>query len=211
MPELEQKTFQKRLIAYKIRISDIIDESFTKDELSAGYIKLNKVYISRVNVIATIVYKAEDLNYANAVIDDGTGRISLRSFENNETFSKIDVGEVVLVIGKIREFNNEKYIAPEILKKIIDFGWVNVRKMELKNPVVNDAPKNEGKVIEEITTVDLNEKIYLLIKELDNGDGADVDEIIKSANDSGAENIVNKLLESGDIFEIKPGKLKILE
>ena len=26
-----------------------------------------------------------------------------------------------------------------------------------------------------------------------------------------AESIINKLLENGDIFEIKPGKLKVLE
>ena len=109
MPELEQKSFQRQ-VAYKIRISDILNGSFIKDEISAGYIKLNDANVSRVNIIATVVYKAEQPSTSNALIDDGTGKILLRSFENSRIFSKADVGDAVLLIGKIREFNNERYI-----------------------------------------------------------------------------------------------------
>src|SRR3989338_595545 len=136
MPELEEKTFQKRQVAYKAKILDIASCNFTKDELSAGYIKLRGVNVSRVNIIATVVYKYEQtLGYNIAVIDDGTGRIPLRIFDNNSTFSKMDIGDAILVIGKIREFNNEKYVVPEILKKINSVGWINVRKLELENHI----------------------------------------------------------------------------
>ena len=97
--------------------------------------------VSRVNIIAAMIYKSEDFNYSSAVIDDGTGRIQLRSFENNAYFSKIDVGDIVLIIGKIREFNNEKYIVPEILKRINNAKWVDVRRLELKN---SDLIMNNG-------------------------------------------------------------------
>lgn len=214
MQELQQKTFQKRQIAYKIKISDILNGSFIRDEFSAGYIKLNDTNISRINVIATVVYKAEHASsYSSAVIDDGTGKILLRSFEKVDIFLKVDVGDIVLMIGKIREFNNEKYIIPEILKKINNVGWLNVRKLELlrnKN-IVNDNIKNaEAGLTEEVNT-NINEEIYSIIRKLDKGDGISIDDVIKSCNHSEAESIINKLLESGDIFEIKPGRLKVLE
>ena len=50
-----------------------------------------------------------------------------------------------------------------------------------------------------------------MIKKLDEGDGVLIDDVIKSSKIGDAEEIINRLLENGDIFEIKPGKLKILE
>lgn len=205
MPESEQKPFQKRQVAFKVKISDILSKNFTKDEFSAGYIRLNEVNVSRVNIIATIVYKSEDLSYASAVIDDGTGRILLRTFGNEKFFSNIGVGDIVLVIGRIREFNNEKYILPEILKKV-NIRWLNARKLELGKKVMKNSNNN---IIGEEKIFD--EEVYLLIKKLDNGDGVSIDDVIKSSNNSDVEKILNKLLANGDIFEIKPGKIKVLE
>ena len=213
MPELEQKTFQNRYISYKVFISNILNANFVKDDISAGYIKLNEINVSRVNIIATIVYKYEDLSYASAVIDDGTGKISLRSFENKNAFSMVDIGDVILAIGKIREFNGEKYILPEILKKINNAEWINVRKLELKNMgiLIEDTIQNKNNDSASDNLAGTSEEIYSLIKKLDCGEGISTDEVIKVSNNAEAESIINKLLEHGDIFEIKPGKLKVLE
>ena len=210
MPELE-KTFQKRQIAYKARVSDILNCSFSKDELSAGYIKLNGLNVSRVNVIANIVYKSgDDQNYNSALIDDGTGKILLRTFENTNLFAKADVGDVVLVIGKIREYNNERYILPEIVRKLEKFEWMNLRKIELKDNVIEQAKEPVNEAVEE-SAKNIGEEIYLLIKKLDDGDGAAIEDVIKESNNPDAEKIISRLLENGDVFEIKPGKLKVLE
>ena len=131
----EPKSFPKRLVAYKVRISDILNSILTRDEFFAGYVKINNLNVFRVNIIATVVYKFDDSLRASLVIDDGTGRIALRSFENTSFFSKVDIGDFVLAIGKVREFNNEKYIMLEILRKINNVEWINVRKLELKHMV----------------------------------------------------------------------------
>ncbi len=210
MPELQQKTLQRQ-IAYKVKISDVLNGSFTKDEIFSGYIKINDANVSRVNIIATVVYKSEGQSYASAIIDDGTGRISLRSFENRNKFSNIDVGDVVLMIGKIRDFNNEKYVIPEILKKV-SLEWLSVRKTELKHSnMIEDKAKIENKNLIEEVAININEEIYLLIKKLDNGDGVAIEDVVKNSNNNKVEQIIKKLLESGDIFEIKPGKIKLLE
>ena len=214
MPITEQKSFQRQ-VAYKVNISDLLNGVITKDDVSAGFVKINGLNVSRANIIATVVYKSDDSSYASALIDDGTGKISLRSFENNGIFSKIDVGDAVLVIGKIREFNNEKYIIPEILKKINDVEWMNLRKLELKsNKMVGSdlkILKAGNNVLTEENNFGINEEIFSLIRKLDNGDGVSVEDVIKNSKNDKAESIINKLLENGDIFEIKPGKLKVLE
>lgn len=172
--------------------------------------KLADFNVSRVNLIATLISKSEQLQYSNAVIDDASGKILLRSFDVN-AFSKFDVGGAVLVIGKIREFNGERYIMPEILKKIDDAGWIIARRLELDRApmIINERIENEGAAAQ----VEGNpaEIIYLLIKKLDDGNGASVDDIIKNSDSDNAESIINRMLENGDIFEVKPGKLKVLE
>ena len=130
---------------------------------------------------------------------------------NEYLFSKVDVGDSILVIGKAREFNNEMYVMPEIIKKI-DLGWLNVRKFELTNSVFEKRQqgKKESSPAEEITE-NFIESVYSIIKELDTGDGVSIEEVLKSSKTSHAEDIVKKLLANGDIFEIKPGRLKVLE
>jgi len=208
MPELEQKAFQKRQVAYKIRISDILNGNLEKEEFS-GNIRLSNTNISRVNIIATVIYKSEEVNYASSVVDDGTGGIQLRSFGNNTYFSKVDVGDAVLVIGKIREFNGEKYIMPEIFKKINDSRWADVRRLELKDTIAIGGSAN---LIDKNPVADMkNADVFSLIKKLDNGDGASFEEIIKGYGSADAEKMLNTLLENGDVFEIRPGRIKVLE
>lgn len=199
MPELQQNQFQKRQIAYKVRISDILS------------ISLDNTNISRVNIIATVVFKSEHGNVPSIIIDDGTGKILLRNFENTGIFSKVDVGDFVLAIGKAREFNGEKYILAEILRKIYNAEWVNVRKLELKNLIYNiQNAKPENTAVEE-TISNKHDEVYSLIRNLDSGEGVLVDEVIRKSSNDKTEKIISSLLESGDIFEISPGKLKVLE
>lgn len=210
MPELQQSTFQKRNVAYKARISDILNGSFIKDDVSAGYVRLGNLNVFRVNLIANFVYKSEQPNSANALIDDGTGRISLRAFENKNIFSKAEIGDFVMVIGRVREFGSERYIIPEIVKRLDDAAWANVRNSELKNIKFEEArPAIQVPAGEALN--DMNEDVYSLIKSLDNGDGADFDAVVKNSKKENAEQAINKLLENGDIFEVKPGRLKVLE
>jgi hypothetical protein len=135
-----------------------------------------------------------------------------------------------LVVGRPREYMDEKYIVAEIMKKIENPGWVEVRKLELGQSKVLDQDNNcevnitqekeikedvkEQVKVEEIDggdADDINAKIFNLIKEVDQGNGADTQEVITKSNIEEAEKIITGLLEQGEVFEIKPGKLKVLE
>jgi len=203
----------KRQIAYKVRISEIVNGNYVKKDgwLPNVIVTNSGKELSRVNVIGTVVSEpSEEINYMSLVIDDGSGKISLKSFENPEIFKGISIGDVVLVIGRPREFNNEKYILPEILKKIKNNKWIEVRRLELENvlpqqevveDVIEETPKKESS----------HQRIYNLIKELDDGKGADHDLVLKKASCPDGEEIIMNLLKEGEIFEVSPGKLKVLE
>ena len=212
---------QKRQVAYKVKINDILKGEYIKEEgeWSPNYITLGDKKISRANIMAVVVSKQnlENTNYQNIIIDDGSGRISIRSFDENNNFNNIEVGDIAHVIGRPRQYLNEKYIVSEILKKIENQLWVEIRKLELngKKTTEENVDNNQSEVkkeeIKEEVEEDINTKIFNLIKEADSGEGADTQDIIKRSNIEKAEDIITKLLEQGEVFEIKPGKLKVLE
>ena len=208
----EQQAVQKRQVAYKVRVKDILDGAYVKEEgWKPNYIKVGENKVSRVNLIGAIVLKIDG---SNIVLDDGSGKIPLRVFENNVFFENADIGDAVLVIGKPREFGSEKYVIPEILRKVEDTAWIGVRKNELKlkkTPNMNHEKEEKlEETVEEIKE-DPHEKVFNLIKEMDKGEGVDTEEIINSVKDIDVEKIISKLLENGEIFEVKHGKLKVLE
>ena len=210
MPEIEK--FQKRQIAYKIRIKDILSSKYIKTEgFDPNYLEVNSQQISRMNIVGVVVQKSELNNYKTLAIDDGTGKISARVFESNPSVGQIDVGDIVIVIGRPREFSSEKYILIEIIKKI-DPSWAKVRKLELeKNTKKSGNPANDTSSAEDVV-VDLSpaNRIFKLIKELDQGSGVSIEEL-SSENIKDVDKLIGMLLKEGDIFEIRPGKLKVLE
>ncbi len=193
----------KRQIAYKVRINDILNGDYIKQEgWKPSYIKTNFGKISRVNILATLVSKSEDNSF---IVDDGSNKINVRSFEEID-LSPFNIGDIIMVIGKAREWNSQRYIVPEIIKKINNKKWVTVRKLEL------GKPKEYKKDIETKEEASENpyDKILNLIKELDSGEGANHQDICEKSKVRNCEDIIKTLLEQGEIFEIRPGKIKIL-
>lgn len=215
----EDISIPKRNVAYKVMVKDIIKGNYIKvDGWNPNYLVLeNGKQISRINIIGTIIDEpfSNNLEYQSMVIDDGSGNIDIRTFDNKDILNDFGVGDSILVIGRPREFGNEKYILPEIIKKIDDKDWVELRKLELEKNNTLQNPKEDPNKIdiydlkEEIITEDNN--IFALIKKLDNGEGADLNEVVEKSNNQYCEKIINNMIKQGGLFEIKPGKIKILE
>ena len=192
----------------------MLDSDYIKREgFEPNYLKINGLEISRVNVIGVVVQKLDTDNHKNILIDDGTGEISARIFEDNALLDKINVSDIVIIIGRPREFSAEKYILIESIKKI-DSKWAEVRKLELKRdvskaPVVGIPAAEDNTGNKEIVDLSPSNEIVNLIKELDKGEGVSIEEIYSKNKD--ADKLVNMLLKEGDVFEVKPGKLKVLE
>ena len=131
MPETK---FQKRQIAYKTRISEIISGTYIKEEgWTPNYIKTpDGRQLSRINILGTVLAVEEDVNFQSATIDDGSGKITIRTFEKTGLLNNLDIGDIVLVIGRPREYSSERYILIEIIRKIKNPAWLKLRSIELK-------------------------------------------------------------------------------
>lgn len=220
---------QKRQTAYKVMISDITQGKYIKED---GW---NPSYIitpygknvSRINVLGIVIsnFVEESTGYRTAVIDDGTEHISIRYFYENPMPEELKVGSLLLVIGRPKEYGEEKYILAEIIKKIDNKAWIAYRKAELdllhkeiKSTVIiknkeniSQAEQPEEEIIEEPIFEEIkspSDELIELIKNNDKGEGVDFKDIIKIKD---AEKIIANLLKEGDIFEIRPGRYKVLE
>ncbi len=234
---MEQKN--KRHLACKVFIQSIIKGKYVLGkEQEPNYLELGEeLKIYRINLIAVIINKEKVGMIANLLLDDGTGRIIARLFEESKALQNVEVGEVVQIIGRVRVFNDEKYISPEIIKKI-DSLWLKVRNKELERllmfkagnntPESNTNEKNEANISsensEEVSNNEISneeasvihnedvlyEKLVKLIKELDRGQGVLIEEVIDKSPLKDTETIINRMLENGDIFQNQPGKVKVL-
>ena len=231
-----------RQVAIKLLIKDILNGKIIQNEDEGTYLETNSKKVFRVNLISIIVRKEKLGSITSILIDDGSGKITLKSFEENDNIKKLNVGDIVLITGKSRVYNNEKYVSPEIIKKV-DPLWLKYRSIELKdnnefeelkkeieneddetsenNHVKKEIEKNKNEINEiedEIIDDDKNEedvmlpveKIIKLIKELDEGDGVAVEQIIEKSMLDKTEELIERMMEKGEIYQNQPGKVKVL-
>ena len=205
MPEI-----MKRQTAYKMRIGDLLKGKPIIEQGDIArfkFLELGNRQIIRVNIVANIVdkYSSEgEKKYLSLTIDDASGQITVRAFGDDvKRFSEILQGNTVLVIGTLRFFNNEIYIAPEIIKHA-DPKYLLVRKLELDK----EKPKITNK--EEILAI--KDQIIEMIKNYEEQGGIETEKIILDLKAS--PEIINqeitKLLEEGLIYEPRPGKIRYL-
>ncbi len=125
----------KRQTAQKVWISMLHQGSYVKQlgEYDPNFIQYNGMDIARVNIIGTIVakYVGDNTAYVALTLDDGSGSIRLKAWKEDAlVLEKFKPGDLVLVVGKPREYNEEIYISPEIVKKT-EPNYELVRKLEL--------------------------------------------------------------------------------
>jgi RPA family protein len=135
----------KRMASIKVRIYDIVNGRYfagSKEDMKASYIitPLGEK-ISRVSLIASITEKflSDDGSYSSITIDDGSEAIRVKAFkESVSLFTNVAVGDLVSVIGKVKEYNGEIYINGEVVKKNTDPNMENLRKLEILNKIMDE-------------------------------------------------------------------------
>jgi RPA family protein len=203
----------KRHTAYKLRIGDILVAKPFFDNDKLIHVELGDKQISRVNIIGNIIEKYEsdgERKYIFLTLDDGSGQIKLKAFGEEELakFKGVMQGQTVVIIGQIRNWNNETYIQPEIIKEQ-DSRYLLIRKLEIEQNRKKSISKVENK--QEIKAI--KDEILDKIKNAENQGGIDQDKIIMELRESSPDMInqeIKKLLEEGIIFEPRPGRLRYL-
>jgi len=177
METLRQTTIQSR-------ISDVVNGNFIRKEgLEPSYVltELGQK-ISRSNLLGTIVDKfmSEDGNYSTITIDDDSDSIRIKAFrENVNIFDNLDTGDLVMVIGKVREYSGENYIIPEIIKKIANSNYESLHKLEVLKQLLKQKKVLEG-LKKEKEKVGNIEELKTFAKKKYDADSDDVEAIVES-------------------------------
>lgn len=201
----------KRNIAYKFRIGDLIIGKPVMDGDRFSFLELGNRKIIRVNIIGNITDKYEsegERKYIFFTLDDGSGQIKLKCFGDDvNKFKDVIQGQTVLVVGSLRNFNNETYISPEIIREE-DARYLLVRKLEIeKEKGKNTQPMGREQIVA------VKDKILGTIRDAEKDGGIEMDTIIMSLRDISPEIInqeIKRMLEEGIIFEPRPGKIRWL-
>lgn len=219
----------KRSTAYRVRIADIVTNQFVKQEgFNPSYIEFDGKQISRINLISTVVgkYTSDDENYSALTLDDGTETIRVKGFGPEVLKLKaVNVGQIVRLIGKVKQYNDEKYLTCEAALAL-EPNWLIVNELELGKHVPSESkvetPTKTGgsssaeSVEQPITSSEPdnpNVKVLNLIRSEDKGDGALMEVVISKSemSEEDAKSVLFALLKSGEVFEPKKGILKILD
>ena len=219
----------KRWTAYKMNIKDIVGGNYTED----GFVKFGNLQANRVRVMGTVVSKliGDSRKYGFFILDDGTETIRVRAFEDQlSLIEKVEIGYIVYIIGRLRKYDEEIYIIPEIVVKIEDPNWEILRKLELEKQRkkmlerrIKSSEPEELIVQEEIVEKEVIEgnssdaegprqKVIRLIRENDKGKGTEVSLLNEEVgNKEVVLQVLTDLMNEGEIFEPRPGKVKLLE
>ena len=204
----------KRNTAYKFRIGDILIGKPVMNGEKFAFLELGSKKVVRVNILGNIVdkYESEERGdgrkYIFLTLDDGSGQIKLKVFgDDSEKFKSVLQGQTVVVIGVLRYWNNEIYIAPELIKEK-DSRYLMLRKLETEKDKVHVTGAVEKQQI-----MAIKDKILSLVKNSEENGGVELDKLITELRDFSPGMInqeIQKLLEEGIVFEPRPGKIRYL-
>ncbi|MFA5855768.1 MAG: OB-fold nucleic acid binding domain-containing protein [Candidatus Pacearchaeota archaeon] len=210
--------FKKREIAYKLRINDLLRANPVFEDIEGGtrklkFVELGVKKIVRTNIIGNVIDKYQsdgERRFGSITLDDGSGQIRVRVFGDDiNKFENVAQGDTLIIIGVLRNYNNELYILPELIKKQ-DPKYLLIRKLEIEKEfgaTIANLPKPEKTEIRA-----LRDEIIELIKNSEKYEGIDKEDLIQKINsrpDLIAQEI-KKLLEEGIIYEPRPSIVRYL-
>lgn len=217
----------ERLPACKVWLSSINNGSYVKPtgEFTPPHLDVDGKKVSRINLIATAVQKTEteDKSYSSLTVDDGSAQIRIKTWrDDTKLLSQVNVSDVLIIIGKIREYQDEIYITPEIVKKVSSKLQI-LRNLELYKEYGKPKPlsiilrkqalEEKSFNVEEERIGDNQEqkrqKLLNRIEELDDGGGAEISKLISDSGLPDAEKILQSLLLEGEVFNISSSKVKL--
>lgn len=202
----------ERMPAKKIHISELLTGKWTKMEgMQPSYVETNRgERVSRARILGTVVQKfiSEDGKFGSITLDDMSETIRAKAFKSMKPIEAINIGDIVDLIGKVREFDDEIYVIPETVRKITNPNLELLRRAELllRKSASPTPTKPEEKISEE--KEDIKAAVLKAIES--KKDGAVFEDIVKAVNASEdkIEETIDELLSEGICYEPSPGKIK---
>ena len=153
------------------------------------------------------------------VLDDGTGRIPIRLPHGAR--AQVVIGGAATLIGSVSSFEGKKFIIADILQRIGNALWIVVHRSESEAGQRQRERQKEGDVRKEAGSPtpdsqdegmgNARERVLSLAKRLDTGSGVMIEEMVRQSGIPGCKTFIEALLREGELFEVGPGRVKVLE
>lgn len=207
----------KRQTAYKVWLRTIHSAQSVIDEKSGlPQYSFQEKNLVRVNVIGNVIGSFYSGGYGSLVIDDGSAQVRLKVWVDDLALIEgRDIGDFVFVIGRIAEFQGERYIRPEIVR-LVSLDWALLRRLELIKEY--GVPVKEDKIVvaeEKISVPEVEpslaarEKILVLIEKNEEVSEQVLVEECKMSKDK-IMTALYDLLKEGEIFSPKKGFYRLV-
>jgi RPA family protein len=113
----------KRATAYRVKISDILRGKYVRGGTitNPNYVDVGGERIHRVMLMGTVIdtYQNPQSQYSNILLDDASATIRVKFFGDDVVIMDgAEKGDIVRIVGKLKESNNERFVLGEIVKKI---------------------------------------------------------------------------------------------
>jgi hypothetical protein len=125
------------MIAYKMRIIDLVNGKLKNDEMGGVILSTPFGESKEARILGTIIdsYRNNENTYGSFTIDDGTATMRLKAWSDKiDLLDKFKVGEIVDIIGRVGEFQEEIYIIPDNIIPVTPNYWL-YRELELSKRI----------------------------------------------------------------------------
>lgn len=200
---------QKRLTAKRAIAEDLISgRYFRREGFKSNYLVTPRGQrVSRIKTVATVTTKFvnDDESYAFVVLDDGTETIRAKFFQDLENYEKVEEGDLVIVVGKVQEYEGEIYVNPEIVRKVEDPNLLNLNLAEVTEELKSLEKDKERLEELEDKYPENHEKVFA--EEV----GIERAEAILKSRELDAESFEETETEEEDKSELRKDVLEVIE
>jgi len=200
----------ERQTARKVRIADIMAGSFVhKEGMEPSFVETASGAVVRARIIATVMnaFRSDDGNFGSLTLDDGTDTIRAKVFKDLRVMEGVTPGDLVEAVGKVREYNGEMYVMPELIRRVRDPNMELLRRAELLR--LTGAPSTAAKPAKNVQEqAELRKRVLEAVEaSKDGATFAHVAAAVK-ADEEALEDVINELLSEGVCYEPTPGKIR---
>lgn len=125
------------MIAYKMRIIDLVNGKLKNDSMGGVVLSTPFGESKEARILGTIIdsYRNNENTYGSFTIDDGTATTRIKAWSDKiELLDKFKEGEIVDIIGRVGQFQDEIYIVPDMIIPVTPNYWI-YRELELSKRI----------------------------------------------------------------------------
>ena len=121
---------RERMTAVRASVADIIRGTYHEED-GHHVVSPQGVELRRVVLVGFIVsqYVGQG-SFASITIDDGTETIRAKAWGETQSLEEVETNTLAMIVGKVREYEGEIYIVPEIVRPLDDANYMTLHQLE---------------------------------------------------------------------------------